>query len=213
MKKTDIIVSYYKEDIRWIEKMINPKIRTIYLYTKSDCKYLGTNTKVKQIYLPNIGREAHTYLYHCIKNRNNLPDFSLFLQGHPGPDNLFGGHKWNNIPYNIHMLYLLNNHCCSSVYSKSNVKNLKFNLWKDEALLDSGCSFHEWFIKYIDPKLPSVWYVYWEAYFRVSKQKILSRSTEYYESILSQLSTNNTEVAHFLERSWYYVFNCHNNTG
>jgi hypothetical protein len=205
----DIIVSHYNENLHWIEKINFDKVRYIYLYTKSDIRYTGINPKVIQLFLPNIGREAHTYLYHCINNRNNLADYNLFLQGNPGPDNGCHGSKWRNIAYSIFMLYLLNNHCCSSIYGKSNVKNFKLNSWNDEILLDSGYSFHEWFIKYVDPKLPSVWHVYWEAYFSVSKEKILSRPIEYYESILNQLSTNNTEVTHFLERSWYYVFDCH----
>ena len=35
----------------------------------------------KTINLPNIGREAHTYLYHIINNYDNLADINVFLPG------------------------------------------------------------------------------------------------------------------------------------
>lgn len=35
------------------------------------------------IELPNIGREAHTYLYHIVSNYYNLTDWTFFLQGNP----------------------------------------------------------------------------------------------------------------------------------
>ncbi len=33
--------------------------------------------------LPNIGREAHTYLHHLAERHTNLADITVFVQGHP----------------------------------------------------------------------------------------------------------------------------------
>ena len=33
--------------------------------------------------LPNVGREAHTYLHHIVSNWDNLAEYTLFLQGWP----------------------------------------------------------------------------------------------------------------------------------
>jgi hypothetical protein len=69
----ELVISSYKEDISWI-KNINKDIK-IYLYNK--------NNKPNTINLPNIGREAHTYLYHICNNYNNLSDYTFFFQGYP----------------------------------------------------------------------------------------------------------------------------------
>jgi hypothetical protein len=35
------------------------------------------------VVLPNIGREAHTYLFHIVENYDRLDDYTVFLQGNP----------------------------------------------------------------------------------------------------------------------------------
>jgi hypothetical protein len=72
----EVIISRYNEDISWVLN-INPEIK-IYLYNKGE--YINYKN---QILLPNIGREAHTYLYHICSNYNNLSDFIFFFQGYP----------------------------------------------------------------------------------------------------------------------------------
>lgn len=69
---THLVVSRYKENVDWINK-INKENAKIIVYNK----YEGSNR------LPNIGRESHTYLHHIINNYYNLPDFLIFSQGNP----------------------------------------------------------------------------------------------------------------------------------
>jgi len=69
----EIVISSYKEDTSWISN-INQDVK-IYLYNKDN--------KSNTINLPNIGREAHTYLYHIVTNYNNLSDYIFFFQGPP----------------------------------------------------------------------------------------------------------------------------------
>jgi hypothetical protein len=73
-----LIISRFNENLNWIDyipKNLNIKI-IIYNKGLNDIKY-------KNIKLPNIGRESHTYLYHIIKNYNNLADINIFTQGDP----------------------------------------------------------------------------------------------------------------------------------
>ena len=63
----EVVVAQYKEDIEWTRKL--PYKVTI--YTKGD--HL----------LPNIGREAHTYLYHIITRWDSLAEHTAFVQGYP----------------------------------------------------------------------------------------------------------------------------------
>lgn len=214
----DIIVAHYKEDLGWIETINHPNIKSIHLYTKSDIVYDGSNKKVVQKFLPNIGREAHTYLYHIIDNYDNLANFNIFLQAQPGPQNIHHSLKWHNIKHSIKSL-LINPYltsCASCSYNFTTWHFQEGNLrhknkvlhWNGESLLDTGKHFIDWFKTYIDSLVPYPFRVYWEANFGVSRANIQSRDIEYYEKLISQLPENATEAAHFLERSWYYVFKC-----
>ena len=73
MKKVEVVIAKYKEDTSWTLGLTHPYI----IYDKSDDPIFYS------IRLPNIGREAHTYLYHIVKNYHNLADTTIFLQGNP----------------------------------------------------------------------------------------------------------------------------------
>ena len=73
MKDVEIVIAKYKEDTSWTQRLT----RHYTIYDKS-------NDPIFYSYrLPNIGRETHTYLYHIIKNYDNLADITVFLQGDP----------------------------------------------------------------------------------------------------------------------------------
>ena len=71
--KGDLVVSRFNEDISWLSQI---KGFNTFIYNKG-------NQLERSISLPNIGREAHTYLYHIINNYDNLSDWTFFTQGHP----------------------------------------------------------------------------------------------------------------------------------
>lgn len=80
------VVSRYKEDFNWLKKISYKYV----LYNKgpSDIeKYFNYRQ------LPNVGREAHTYLTYIVDNYNSLPDYVGFLQGDPFPHSIFMGHR------------------------------------------------------------------------------------------------------------------------
>jgi len=68
--KTEIVVARYNENLSWLKKL--PKDIIITVYNKGN-----DDINIPSIKLPNIGRESHTYLYHIIKNYNNLADQTI----------------------------------------------------------------------------------------------------------------------------------------
>jgi hypothetical protein len=71
----EIVVSYYNENINWLNNHKNYKIT---IYNKSD------NEIENSIKLPNyIGADLHTHFYHIVNNYNNLADWTFFTQGNP----------------------------------------------------------------------------------------------------------------------------------
>jgi hypothetical protein len=88
----ELVVARYNEDLNWLKKVPKNIKITIYNKGKDDINY-------PSIKLPNIGRESHTYLFHIIKNYDNLAEKTIFCQGDtifhsPGFLNLL---KKNNI--------------------------------------------------------------------------------------------------------------------
>lgn len=67
----EFVVARYKEDINWLNNFKDAKI-TVYN------KFYKEN-----VVLNNVGREAHTYLYHIVKNYDNLKKYIIFTQGDP----------------------------------------------------------------------------------------------------------------------------------
>jgi hypothetical protein len=88
--KKELVIAKFKEDMTWINQdaVINSYDK-IYIYDKSlPSQYFNTcqspySDKVILNSLPNIGREAHTYLHHIIRNYDNLSDIVTFVQGKP----------------------------------------------------------------------------------------------------------------------------------
>lgn len=77
-----VIIAKYKEDISWLEEMDKSHI---YLYDKGYTENNPITGFAHYEQRPNVGRESETYLYHIIKNYDNLPEYLIFIQGDPFP--------------------------------------------------------------------------------------------------------------------------------
>ncbi|MBE2181163.1 MAG: DUF3431 domain-containing protein [Chthoniobacterales bacterium] len=70
----ELVVARHAEDTAWLRRV--PREIRITVYDKGD----GTTGGIP---LPNIGREAHTYLHHLAERHDTLADLTVFVQGHP----------------------------------------------------------------------------------------------------------------------------------
>lgn len=189
----DIVISRYKENIDWINNIkSNPIIKNIYLYNK----FYELNIK-----LPNVGREAHTYLYHIVNNYNNLNDITIFLQGNPFP------------------------HCCNLYSIIDNINNLQNGILSlNNIIVENEYSInrkhktlhpHGLFLAYfmdllfgIKMDINQTVNVTYGAQFACTKQAILSRPREFYEFLLKFVSYETNPIEGYIfERLWLYIFN------
>jgi len=69
----EIVIASFNEDTSWINNILSGA--AVFEYNK--------NNKHGAIPLPNIGREAHTYLHHIYKRYGHFSDYIFFFQGHP----------------------------------------------------------------------------------------------------------------------------------
>jgi hypothetical protein len=206
---TQFVIARYKEPTDWLRKGSS----AVNVYNKSGVDEFG------MISLPNVGREAHTYIYHIVQNYDTLSDVTIFLQAkiadHGYTEDL--GHIVSQLGSSARSCGFSRNFQTTkkgdTVHSDPD-----FNLRMSDVLIrDYGISpssvgkieFSEWFTQFIDPVYPDPMTWYGNALFAVSRERIHSRPKKFYEELLTQLSNENAPIeAHFLERSWFYVFRC-----
>lgn len=88
---SDLVVARYNENIADMvaRELQSDTIRKVFVYDKSDpsrnSKYVPEegDVKVEVEALPNIGREAHTFLHHIVTRYDDLADLTIFVQGNP----------------------------------------------------------------------------------------------------------------------------------
>lgn len=71
----DLVVARYLEDLAWLRRV--PRTVRVFVYDKSDA------SSATAIPLPNVGREAHTYLHHFESRFEELADLTICVQGKP----------------------------------------------------------------------------------------------------------------------------------
>jgi hypothetical protein len=176
----------------------------VWIYNKGDDEISVDGVPANQIQiLPNIGREAHTYLTHVIRHWDNLPMQVWFLQGNPFDhieikSDFETVQKWFGIWFDkiIHQGFSPN--ICE-----------KFPLDQHDTCAGelTDMTFGPWLEKYTGKKYssPLTWYI--GACFGCSREQIQCRTREYYEGLLEQLQTKSPEAAWYMERAWFYIFN------
>lgn len=73
-RSTDMVVARYREDVAWLE----PIARDCVVYNKGPAMTCAFRALIE---LPNVGREAHTYVHHIVHNYDDLADVTVFVQG------------------------------------------------------------------------------------------------------------------------------------
>lgn len=220
MESVTLVIARYNEYLSWLNEFDLNHIDDLFIYNKGDPYSFQVNnhtTRVRVISLPNVGREAHTYLYHIVNHYYAMPSLTIFLMGSSTME-----HKYERAKSIIEI----------SRYQKSRTivlhpaiyRNVKEDLY--DFVLDEWQSLSlENKAKNPDSRLePSPirpfgkWYqhhfpdvfirtVSYNGIFAISKDDIQSSSLNKYADLLREVSKHsNTEVAHYLERAWLALF-------
>lgn len=72
----ELVIAHYHEDLRWLRRVPDVFQKTI--YSKAEPPPL-----LAHLPLPNVGREAHTYLHHLLTRYDTVADYTVFCQGKP----------------------------------------------------------------------------------------------------------------------------------
>lgn len=217
--KCDMVIARYKEGLSWLDRFSKYTFNKIIVYNKGKndgiCKL---NTHVcEQHTLPNEGRCDHTYLYHIIKNYNNLADVTIFTKG---SSNAYGESK--KLLFTISKVFETKDSVFSTSKSPGPIHHSAagFQLERYQSSFQNNRNsndnslnmkpaclrpFEKWYEHHF-PNL-NVEYVVFRGIFAVSRQHIHNRPVEFYMKLLKQLEGHtNPEVGHYIERSWIAIF-------
>jgi len=204
MSNLHIVIARYNESLDWLDTCLTPQQRrSVWIYNKGPDSVSVDGVPDSQIKtLPNVGREAHTYLTHVIENYESLPKHIYFLQADPFPH--------LEIEETFDMVQLWFERWTYQVINKGFSQNINWDVHAND-FHESGAehcdlTFGEWLEKNTGKKFgyPLMWYI--GACFGCSRNQVKYRTREYYECLRSQLMTIKPEVAYYLERAWFYVF-------
>ncbi len=216
LENKTIIISRYNENLEWINEYPFNQFQYI-VYNKGINDNFCKNNVKQIIYLPNIGRESHTYLYHIINNYDNLSNILIFF---PGSLNLnYKKEKAIKILNNI----FFSNH--TNAYFVGNYQNDIFESFKDFKLDNWKCSnlqnlklnpeselqlcrlrpYGKWY-RYFFGNIKARWNTYC-GIFSVDKRDIIQHPKIRYEMLLNTVSnSSNPESNYYMERSWGAIF-------
>ena len=190
--QNNIVIARYQEDISWIKSINNIYTPIIYNKYHSD----------EYEYLPNVGREAHTYLYYIVNNYEKLSDITVFCQGNPfdHDPNFISKILNSSIVDSVKIIGFLGlgPNVKEGIYANFDLRhknglpmfyvlNLLFGI-----NINSNDSYD----------------TVYGAQFIVSKNNILHRPLSFYRFLLQFVSDESNPIeAYILERLWPYIFN------
>ena len=183
-----IVVARYNENVEWTKQFSN-----VVIYNKGSPLENGYN----EIMLDNVGREGHTYYKYICDNYDNLEMFTIFLQGNPfdHSPNIIRNIE-THIQNTQHDFTFLSEYVINSTFVRERnlnwqCKDIYNTFYKifNTSCLDKDCIFGA------------------GAQFIVSKNKILQRPKEFYETIFKLLEYSvDPPEGHDIERMHKYIF-------
>lgn len=195
----------YNEDVSWLQRLPPEILKCVTLYNKGDpIRVPGVDMVVAT---PNVGREAHTYLTHIVDNYEHLSNNIIFIQANPFEHvhrpPIANFEEWLKDWTSVELT--------TNYEPEGDPYSFRLKEYHGEKLGQAPTCLGKWFETYINRKYPepSTMRWYFGACFGTCRERILCRSKVYYQRLLDQVSTHRSpEVAHYLERSWYYIFSC-----
>jgi hypothetical protein len=196
MKKYDIVIARYNEDINWLT-MIDTTKYNVKIYNKGE-----NNINFEFIPLENFGRDAHTFLTYIVDNFNNLPEYVIFLQGNP-------------FEHQKNVIDVIKNHDNQPfVCLSDNILDERIDSWYENLVeINSPMTFpnmkrfglRETANAILGDETPQKCQFAAGQQYIVNKKYILNRDLEFYKNIVKRFEIDFVLPWH-IERIWFNIF-------
>ena len=177
--QVQLVVARYKEDLAWLDPFSG---FDVLVYDKSG--------EAAENPLPNIGREAHTYLHHIITHYDDLAETIVFLQGDP----------------HFH---------CRDLYEKVHAvhRGTEYVPLSETLIVEQadgtpthpGLSLDSMYERLLSGSGPLYYVTHSAACFAVSRERIRARPKSFYEKML-QAILDDPNGPWQAERLWPHIF-------
>jgi hypothetical protein len=191
----ELVVARYQEDLAWLRRV--PRSIRVRVYDKGGD---GPGAMV----LPNVGREAHTYLHHFAEHYDQLADLTVCVQGKPF-DHVPDLHRWLRV-------------WAEERETVDDFRALGFLVDEDD---DTGSRLFQTWSKNPEGR-PLALRAFWQevfapapcperfvffggAHFAVTRAAVQRRPRAFYERA-RQVAACFPDAAHCFERTWARVF-------
>lgn len=207
--KFDIVVAQYRENVEWVRGLTHPSLRRVFVYTKGPVVGDMSDGTVSHSYLTNVGRESHTYLWHCVHNfhgmaSGEMADFTFFVQGSPHGMDAPRILQWMDEVERTGIRFTLN-YRLSSPFDFLASGRVKYWSGPTQA---AEHDVRRWCDAYVrDGARFEGMPIFWNACFGVATECVVDSGRDRLATILQkELSTINPECGHYCERLWYHIF-------
>lgn len=191
----DLVVARYREDLAWLRRVPGPVRR---------CVYDKGGGAAEAERLPNVGREAHTYLHHIVTGYDRLADLTVFVQGKPFdhvPDLHRRLRDWtdrNEPPESFTWMGFL-------VDEDDRTGARLFQRWSKNPERRPLDMAGFWAAVFAPAPCPETFVFFGGANFAATRAAIQGRSRAFYEQARAVAETF-PDAAHGFERTWNHVF-------
>ncbi len=190
----EVVVARCGEDVRWTNNL--PAAARVTLYDKSLHPVEGVQR------LPNIGREAHTYLHHIVTRYDSLAPWTVFCQGHPfdhAPDLSRRVREWcdKGAPHGFVWLGFI-------LDTDDGEGSLLFQNWSKNPAREP-LHLARFYREIFGQEAPLLYPFFPGGQFAVDAATICTRTVEFYRAAL-EMAVSFPYGAHCFERLWGTVF-------
>lgn len=194
-----LVVARFNEDVEWT-RAYPQKI----IYNKGDKTTIPEDLHAFVQDLPNVGREAHTYIHHIVQHYDTLDDVTVFTQAdylpHISEEDFAKLFDITDASHNL---------TDSSVWMCGvNKYNFRISNWGGPLTPSKyDETYGQWYERVFDAPFVHGVHVYKNGIFSVHKSRIRKYPKAFYEKLLSELDyCHSPETAHFMERTWAKMF-------
>jgi hypothetical protein len=193
--KFEIVISRFNEDLKWLKEAPFNRHKII-CYNKSDNENFYKPEGMTVHKLPNLGRETHTYLYHIMKNYDNLPDTTIFLPGSADyetkiencRDTVLLAEKYQRNVFIGNYNENVRNHIYRFMVDRWDVRHPLNNVQNKESILTPAIirPYGKWYDHHFKDIVMK--YVNWCGIFAITRETIRQHSIEHYKPFFDELS-------------------------